>query len=69
LPAGKTQGELSMKYWKTTLYNINGDLEDTQVVYLQAPGQGELLIIAMDTHSKPVKEFEEITESVYNANI
>lgn len=58
-----------MKYWRTTIYNTNGDLDDTEVVYLQAPDEAELLIIAMDTHSKPVKEYEEITESVYNANI
>ncbi len=58
-----------MKYWRTTIYNTNGDLDDTEVVYLQAIDEGELLPIALDTHGKPVKEFEEITESVYNANI
>ena len=56
-----------MKYWRTTIYN--GDLDDTEVVYLQAINEGELLPTALDTHGKPVKEFEEITESVYNANI
>tara|TARA_Y100000389_G_scaffold204339_1_gene256327 strand:+ start:3094 stop:3270 length:177 start_codon:yes stop_codon:yes gene_type:complete len=58
-----------MKYWRTTLYNTNGDLEDIEVVYLQAPNEAELLVIALDAHSKPVKDFEEITENVYNANI
>jgi hypothetical protein len=58
-----------MKYWRTTIYNTNGDLDDTEVVYLQAINEGELLLTSLDTHGKPVKEFEEITESVYNANI
>lgn len=58
-----------MKYWRTTLYNINGDLEDTEVVYLQAINEGELLPTATNAHGKLVKAFEEITESVYSANI
>jgi hypothetical protein len=58
-----------MKYWRTTIYSTNGDLDDTEVVYLQAINEGELLLTSLDTHGKPVKEFEEITESVYNANI
>lgn len=59
-----------MKYYKTTLFNPGPpvDMEDTEVVYLESTDPGELLITAMDTHSKPVKEYEEVTEAVYNEN-
>lgn len=59
-----------MKYYKTTLFNPGPpiDLTDTQVVYLEAPDPAELLCIALDTHSKPVLEHEEITKDVYDAN-
>ena len=59
-----------MKYYKTTLFNPGPpmDLEDTEVVYLEAEDPGDLLPVAMDTHSKPVKDYEEVTEAVYTAN-
>ena len=56
-----------MKYYKTTVYTPP-DLTDTQIVYLEAPDPAELLCIALDTHSKPVLEHEEITKDVYDAN-
>ena len=56
-----------MKYYKTTIYTPP-DLTNTQVVYLEASDPGELLIVAMDTHSKPVIEYEEVTKDVYDAN-
>ena len=56
-----------MKYYKTTVYTPP-DLTDTQIVYLEAPDPAELLCIAMDTHLKPVVEYEEITKDVYEAN-
>lgn len=56
-----------MKYYKTTVYTPP-NLTDTQIVYLEAPDPAELLCIAMDTHSKPVVEYEEITKDVYEAN-
>ena len=56
-----------MKYYKTTVYTPS-DLTDTQIVYLEAPDPGELLIVAMDTHSKPVLDYEEVTKDVYDAN-
>ena len=60
-----------MKYYKTTLFNPGPpiDMEDTTVVYCEAPDPGELLIVALDTHSKPVKEYEEVTKDVYDSNI
>lgn len=59
-----------MKYYKTTLFNPGPpiDMDDTEVVYLQSTDPGELLTTALDTHSKPVKEYEEVTEAVYNEN-
>lgn len=59
-----------MKYYKTTLYNPGppADLEDTEVVYLAAEDPADLLTVAMDANSKPVKEYEEVTEAVYNEN-
>lgn len=57
-----------MKYWRTTVYTPE-NIDDTEVVYLQAPNEAELLIVALDTHAKPVLDLEEITQSVYNANI
>ncbi len=59
-----------MKYYKTTLFNqlTSIDLEDTEIVYLESEDPCSLLLIAMDTHSKPVKDYEEVTESVYTSN-
>tara|TARA_B100001248_G_scaffold83617_1_gene60942 strand:+ start:1077 stop:1259 length:183 start_codon:yes stop_codon:yes gene_type:complete len=59
-----------MKYYKTTLYNPGppADLEDTEVVYLAAEDPADLLTVAMDAHSKPVKEYEEVSEAIYNEN-
>ena len=59
-----------MKYYKTTLFNPGPpvDMDDTEVVYLQSTDPAELLTTALDTHSKPVKEYEEVTEAVYNEN-
>ena len=59
-----------MAFYKVTQFNPGPpiDMEDTTVVYCEAPDPGELLIVALDTHSKPVKEWEEVSESVYNAN-
>lgn len=60
-----------MKYYKTTLFSVGPpiDLEDTTIVYLAAEDPADLLLIALDTHSKPVKEHEEVSEAVYNNNI
>jgi len=60
-----------MAFYKTTLFNLGPpiDLEDTTVVYCEAADPGELLIVALDAHAKPVKEYEEVSESVYNSNI
>jgi len=59
-----------MKYYKTILFNPGPpmDLEDTEVVYLEAEDPADLLPVAMDTYSKPVKDYEEVTEAVYTAN-
>ena len=59
-----------MKYYKTTLFNPGPpqDLEDTEIKYLAAEDGGDLLIVAMSTYSKPVKEYEEVTKDVYDAN-
>ena len=59
-----------MKYYKVTLFNPGPpiDMEDTTVVYCEAPDPGELLTVALDAHGKPVKEYEEITQEVYNEN-
>jgi hypothetical protein len=59
-----------MKYYKVTLFNPGPpiDMEDTTIVYCEAPDPGELLTVALDAHSKPVKEYEEITQEVYNEN-
>jgi len=60
-----------MKYWKVTIYNPGPpvDLDDTNIVYSAAEDAGELLTIALDQHSRPVKESEEVTKAVYDANI
>lgn len=60
-----------MKYYKTTLYNPGPpiDLDDTTIVYLAAEDPGDLLVVALDAHSKPVKEHEEVSEDVYNSNV
>tara|TARA_X000001382_G_scaffold127118_1_gene114565 strand:- start:154 stop:336 length:183 start_codon:yes stop_codon:yes gene_type:complete len=59
-----------MKYYKATLFNVGPpiDMEDTTVVYCEAPDPGELLIVALDTHGKPVKTYEEVSKDVYDAN-
>ena len=59
-----------MKYYKTTLYNPGppADLEDIEIKYLAAEDPALLLTAAMSTYSKPVKEYEEVTKDVYDAN-
>ena len=59
-----------MAFYKVTLFNPGPpiDLNDTTVVYCEAPDPGELLPVALDAHGKPVKEYEEVTEAVYNTN-
>lgn len=59
-----------MKYYKVTLFNPGPpiNMEDTTVVYCEAPDPGELLIVALDAHDKPVKEYEEVSKDVYDAN-
>ena len=59
-----------MKYYRVTLFNPGPpiNLEDTTVVYCQAEDPGDLLIVAMDNHSKPVKDYTEVTQEVFNAN-
>jgi hypothetical protein len=39
------------------------------VVYLESTDPAELLTTALDTHSKPVKEWEEVTKDVYDSNV
>jgi hypothetical protein len=60
-----------MKYYKTTLFNQGPpiNMEDTEVVYLESTDPAELLTTALDTHSKPVKEWEEVTKDVYDSNV
>jgi len=60
-----------MKYFRTTMFSMGPpiDLEDTEVVYMQAVDAGELLPDTLDAHGKPVKDYEEITKSVYDANV
>ena len=61
-------------YYKVTLFNpgngqdIPMDMTDTEIVYLEAADPANLLIVAMDTKSKPVKVYEEVTKEVYEAN-
>ena len=61
-------------YYKVTLFNpgdgyeVPRDYDDTQVVYLEATDVADLLLVAIDTKGKPVKEYEEVTKEVYNAN-
>ena len=59
-----------MKYYKTTLFNPGPpqDIEDTEIKYLAAEDPAQLLLVAMSTYSKPVKEYEEVTKDVYDAN-
>ena len=59
-----------MKYYKTTLFNPGPpqDLEDTEIKYLAAEDPALLLTVAMSSYSKPVKEYEEVTKDVYDAN-
>lgn len=59
-----------MAFFRVTLYEPGPpiDLENTTIAYCEAPDAGELLCVAVDTHGKPVKEYEEITEQVYNEN-
>ena len=60
-----------MKYYKTTLYNPGPpiDLDDTTIVYLAAEDPGDLLPVALEVHGKPVKEYEEVSQAVYNSNV
>jgi len=60
-----------MKYYKATIYSPGppADLNDTSEVYIQATHPGEMLIVTMEAHSKPVKDFEEVTKAVYDENI
>lgn len=60
-----------MKYYRVTQFNPGPpiDLEDTNVVYLAAKDSADLLLVSMDTHAKPVKEFEEISKSVYDSSV
>jgi len=60
-----------MKYWKATIYNPGppADMNDTSEVYVAAKDAGDLLLVSMSTHSKPVKEYEEVTKAVYDNNI
>ena len=59
-----------MKYYKTTLFNPGTPqhIEDTEIKYLAAEDPAQLLLVAMSTYSKPVKEYEEVTKDVYDAN-
>jgi len=59
-----------MAFYRVTLFNPGPpvDLDDTTVVYCEAPDPAELLTVALDAHSKPVKEFDEVTKAVYDAN-
>lgn len=59
-----------MKYYKATLFNSGPpiNLEDTEVVYCQAEDEAELLPVALDAYSKPVKDYEEVSKSVFDAN-
>ena len=59
-----------MKYYKTTLFNPGPpqDMEDTEIKYLAAETPADLLLVAMSTYSKPVKEYEEVTKDVHDAN-
>lgn len=59
-----------MKYYKTTLFNPGPpqDIEDTEIKYLAAEDPATLLLVAMSTYSKPVKEYEEVTKAVHDAN-
>ncbi len=60
-----------MAFYKVTQFNPGPpmDLEDTSIVYLEAEDPANLLSISMTSHSKPVKEYEEVSESIYNDNI
>ena len=60
-----------MAFYKVTQFNPGPpmDLEDTSIVYLEAEDPANLLSISMTSYSKPVKEYEEVSESVYNDNI
>ena len=59
-----------MKYYKVTQFNPGPpmDLEDTNIVYLAAKDPADVLLVSMSTHSKPVKEWEEVTKAVYDSN-
>lgn len=59
-----------MKYYKATLFNSGPpiNLEDTEIVYCQAENEAELLPVALDLYEKPVKECEEVTKSIFDAN-
>ena len=59
-----------MKYYKVTLFNPGPpiDMADTNIVYLEAKDPADVLLVSMSTHSKPVKEYEEVSKDVYDAN-
>ena len=59
-----------MKYYEATLFHRGPpmNLDDTEVVFCQAENEAELLTVALDAHSKPVKECKEVTKSVFDAN-
>jgi len=60
-----------MKYYRTTLYNPGPpiDLDDTTIVYVAAEDPGDLLPVALAAHGKPVVNYEEVSEAVYNSNV
>ena len=59
-----------MAFYKVTQFNPGPpiNLDDTSIVYLEAEDGGDLLLVSMSTHNKPVKNYEEVSESVYNNN-
>ena len=60
-----------MAFYKITIFNPGPpmDLNDTEVVYLEAADPAALLSLAMLSLGKPVKEHEEVSEDVYNDNV
>lgn len=55
-----------MKYYQATL--LDTETSENIIVYLRAEDPADLLPVAMDAHNKPVLDYEEISEEVYNAN-
>ena len=60
-----------MAYYRTTQFNPGppSDINDTTIVYLEADDPGQLLTVSIETHNKPVKEYEEVSKAVHDANI